>query len=119
MNLFCFALFLTSIPLFYAAKSPPPPTRSKRLRKRTGVESDETEEPAVVPTETFETDNELREAFEAVEHEKGQQEEEDVPLKKKGKEPEEGVRPFYLLCEFLYWSFLLSDFCPSFNLKVC
>ncbi|CAL8168782.1 unnamed protein product [Prunus armeniaca] len=40
------------------------------LRKRTEVESDEIEEPAVVPTKTSGIDDELREAFEAVEQEK-------------------------------------------------
>ncbi|CAL2256414.1 unnamed protein product [Prunus armeniaca] len=71
--------------------SPPPATRSKRPRKRTRVEFDEIEEPAAVPTETSGTDDELRGAFEAIEQEKGQEEEEDVPLKEKDKEPEEEV----------------------------
>ncbi|CAL8167611.1 unnamed protein product [Prunus armeniaca] len=73
-----------------SAESPPPPTtRSKRPKKRIGVESDEIEEPVAVPIETSGTDDKLREAFEAVEQEKGQEEEEDVPLKEKDKEPEE------------------------------
>ncbi|CAL8089566.1 unnamed protein product [Prunus armeniaca] len=68
---------------------PPPPNRSKRLRKRTRVESDETEEPAAVPTETSGTDDELREAFEAVEQEKEKEKEgEEVPVKEKEKEKE-------------------------------
>ncbi|CAL2271478.1 unnamed protein product [Prunus armeniaca] len=65
------------------AESPPPPsTRSKKLRKRTGVESDEIEEPAVVLTETSRIDDELREAFETVEQEKEKEREkegEEIP----------------------------------------
>ncbi|CAL2239135.1 unnamed protein product [Prunus armeniaca] len=66
---------------------PPPPTRSKRLRKRAVAESEEIEEPAVVPTETSGTDEELREASEAV----GQEKKIDVSTrdKRKGKEVEE------------------------------
>ncbi|CAL2276294.1 unnamed protein product [Prunus armeniaca] len=60
-------------------RSPPLPlTKSKRLRKRTRVESDETKKPAVVPTETSGTDDELREAFKAVEQEKKLEEPEEV-----------------------------------------
>ncbi|CAL8174737.1 unnamed protein product [Prunus armeniaca] len=68
-------------------KSPPPPTRSKRLRKRAVAEYEVIEEPIAVPTETSGTDEELREAFEAVKQEK----EVDVSIgdKKKGKEVEE------------------------------
>ncbi|CAL9001659.1 unnamed protein product [Prunus brigantina] len=46
------------------AESPPPPTRSKRLRKRTVVEYVATEDTSAVPTATSGTDDELREAFE-------------------------------------------------------
>ncbi|CAL9001805.1 unnamed protein product, partial [Prunus brigantina] len=49
------------------AESPPPPTRSKRLRKRTVVEYVATEDTSAVPTATSGTDDELREAFEEVE----------------------------------------------------
>ncbi|CAL2277221.1 unnamed protein product [Prunus armeniaca] len=68
-------------------KSPPPPTRSKRLRKTAVAEYEVIEEPIAVPTETSGTDEELREAFEAVKQEK----EVDVSIgdKKKGKEVEE------------------------------
>ncbi|CAL2229233.1 unnamed protein product [Prunus armeniaca] len=72
-----------------SAESPPPPsTKSKRLRKRTVVEYVATEEPATAPTTTSGTDEELREAFEAVEQEK-EPEEGDVFLKEKNKEFEE------------------------------
>ncbi|CAL2229131.1 unnamed protein product [Prunus armeniaca] len=75
--------------LFITAESPPPPpTKSKRLRKRTVVEYVATEEPAAAPTTTSGINEELREAFEAVEQEK-EQEEGDVPLKEKNKEFEE------------------------------
>ncbi|CAL8162179.1 unnamed protein product [Prunus armeniaca] len=69
-----------------AESPPPPPTRSKRLRKRPVTESDKIEEPATVPNETSGIDEELRKAFEAVEHEK----EVDALTgdKKKGKEVE-------------------------------
>ncbi|CAL8119074.1 unnamed protein product [Prunus armeniaca] len=71
-------------------ESPPPPlTKSKRLKKRTKVEYVATEEPAAAPTTTYGTDEELREAFDAVEQEREQEEEEDVPSKEKNKEPEE------------------------------
>ncbi|CAL2256812.1 unnamed protein product [Prunus armeniaca] len=61
----------------------PPPASAAQL-ERTGVESDELEEPAAVPTETSGTDDELREAFEAVEQEKEKEREKegDVPSKK-------------------------------------
>ncbi|CAL2236865.1 unnamed protein product [Prunus armeniaca] len=74
-----------------SAESPPPPTtRSRILRKRTGVESDEIEELATVPTETSETDDELRKAFEAIEQEKEKEREEEVTKgKEKKKELEE------------------------------
>ncbi|CAL9028695.1 unnamed protein product [Prunus brigantina] len=52
------------------AESPPPPTRSKRLRKRTVVEYVATEDTSAVPTATSGTDDELREAFEEVEKDK-------------------------------------------------
>ncbi|CAL9019156.1 unnamed protein product [Prunus brigantina] len=76
----------------YFLESSSPPTRSKRLRNKTRVESDETGEPAAIPTETFETDDELRKAFEAVEQEKEKEKEEEgeVPsTKEKEKEFEE------------------------------
>ncbi|CAL9029401.1 unnamed protein product [Prunus brigantina] len=103
-------------PEISAESPPPPPTRSKRLRKRTGVESDETEEPAAVPTETSGTDvDELREAFEVVEQEKENEREEegDVPSKKeKEKDLEEevifhssGTIVLYLLLFFLTSNF--------------
>ncbi|CAL2229699.1 unnamed protein product [Prunus armeniaca] len=61
------------------AKGPsPPPTKSKRLRKRIVVEYAATEETAAVPTATSDTDEELREAFEAMDHEKEQEELEEV-----------------------------------------
>ncbi|CAL9012125.1 unnamed protein product, partial [Prunus brigantina] len=69
---------------------PPPPTKSKRLRKRTVVECVATEEPAAAPTNTSGTDEELREAFEAVEQER-ELEEEDGP-QEKNKEMEEEHR---------------------------
>ncbi|CAL9010826.1 unnamed protein product, partial [Prunus brigantina] len=54
-----------------SVESPPsPPTKSKRLRKKAVVEYVATEEPAAAPTTTSGTDEELREAFEAVEQEK-------------------------------------------------
>ncbi|CAL9004107.1 unnamed protein product [Prunus brigantina] len=53
-----------------AESPPPPPSKSKRRRKRTEVEYVATKEPAAVPTTTSGTDEELREAFEAVEQEK-------------------------------------------------
>ncbi|CAL8090216.1 unnamed protein product [Prunus armeniaca] len=52
-----------------AESAPPPPTRSKRLRKRAVVEYVATKS-AVAPTTTSGTDEELREAFEVVEQEK-------------------------------------------------
>ncbi|CAL8085748.1 unnamed protein product [Prunus armeniaca] len=57
-----------------SAESPPPPTRSKKLRKRTGVEFDEIEKPVAVPTETS--------------GEKAQEKEKDVPTKEKEKRKE-------------------------------
>ncbi|CAL9025006.1 unnamed protein product [Prunus brigantina] len=54
-----------------SAGSPsPPPTKSKRLRKMTVVEYVAIEGTAAAPTSTSGTDDELREAFEAVEQEK-------------------------------------------------
>ncbi|CAL2240048.1 unnamed protein product [Prunus armeniaca] len=88
-SLFSFVLFAW-VQFCPSVESPPPPaTRSKKARKRTGVESDDIEEPVAVPTETSGTDDELREAFKGVEQEKGQEEKEDVPLKEKDKEPKE------------------------------
>ncbi|CAL2230240.1 unnamed protein product [Prunus armeniaca] len=62
-----------------ATSSPsPPPSKSKRLRKRTVVEYVATEEIAAAPNATSDTDEELREAFEAVEQEKELEELEQV-----------------------------------------
>ncbi|CAL8999872.1 unnamed protein product, partial [Prunus brigantina] len=69
MILFC-PLDFANIFLFCVAESPPPPTRSKRLRKRTVVEYVATEDTSAVPTATSGTDDELREAFEEVEKDK-------------------------------------------------
>ena len=64
-------VLIVFIACFFAVESPPPPpAKSKRLRKRTVVEYVATLEPAIVPTTTSPTDEELREAFEAVEQEK-------------------------------------------------
>ncbi|CAL9019083.1 unnamed protein product [Prunus brigantina] len=77
-------------PKVSAESRPPPPTKAKRLRKRAEVEYVATEETAAAPTTTSGTDEELREAFDAVEQEKEQEEEEDdVDLKEKNKELEE------------------------------
>lgn len=80
--------------LFCAAESLPPPplTRSKRLRKRREIDSDETEEFAANPDEASGTDDELREAFEAVDQEKQQETTAEAPSKKKGKDFDEEVR---------------------------
>ncbi|CAL8117382.1 unnamed protein product [Prunus armeniaca] len=51
-------------------ESASPPSKVKRLRKRVVSESEWAEEPAVVPTKTTETNEELRKAFEAIEQEK-------------------------------------------------
>ncbi|VVA30904.1 PREDICTED: LOC109946780, partial [Prunus dulcis] len=69
---------------------PPHPTKSKRLRKRTVVEYVAPEETASVPTTTSGIDEELREAFEAVEQEKeleeeGEEEEEPQEKRKRWK----------------------------------
>ncbi|CAL9011771.1 unnamed protein product, partial [Prunus brigantina] len=62
---------LNSCLLQFTIESPPsPPTKSKRLRKNAVVEYVATEEPAAATTTTSGTDEELREAFEAVEQEK-------------------------------------------------
>ncbi|CAL9020232.1 unnamed protein product [Prunus brigantina] len=66
-------------PSTISAGSPsPPPTKSKRLRKRTVVEYVATEGTAAAPTATSDTDDELREAFEAVEQEKELEESEEA-----------------------------------------
>ncbi|CAL9030063.1 unnamed protein product [Prunus brigantina] len=66
-------------PSTISAGSPsPPPTKSKRLRKRTVVEYVVTEGTAAAPTATSDTDDELREAFEAVEQEKELEEPEEA-----------------------------------------
>ncbi|CAL2256431.1 unnamed protein product [Prunus armeniaca] len=56
----------------------PPPSKSKRLRKRTVVEYVTAEGTAAAPNATSDTDEELREAFEAVEQEKELEELEEV-----------------------------------------
>ncbi|CAL8151980.1 unnamed protein product [Prunus armeniaca] len=71
-----------------AESPPPPPTKSKRLRKRTVVEYVATEGPTTAPTASSGINEELMEAFEAVEQEK-EQDEGDVPLKEKSKDFEE------------------------------
>lgn len=78
--------------MFCAADSPSPPplTRSKRLRKRNETESDEAKRIAANPTET--SDDELLEAFEAIEQEKQQGVATENPSEKKGKDFEEEVR---------------------------
>ncbi|CAL2270529.1 unnamed protein product [Prunus armeniaca] len=71
-----------------SAESPSPtPTKSKRLRKRTEVEYVATEGTAADTTTTSGTDEELREAFEAVEQEKELEELEEV-----GKGPQEKAK---------------------------
>ncbi|CAL9019047.1 unnamed protein product [Prunus brigantina] len=60
----------TAQPAASAGSPSPPPTKSKRLRKRTVEEYVAPEATAAVPTTTSSTDEELREAFEAVEQEK-------------------------------------------------
>ncbi|CAL9006533.1 unnamed protein product [Prunus brigantina] len=55
-----------------------PPTKSRRLRKRTVVEYVATEGTAAAPEATSDTDDELREAFEAVEQEKELEEPEEA-----------------------------------------
>ncbi|CAL8167771.1 unnamed protein product [Prunus armeniaca] len=62
----------------FAEGPSPPPSKSKRLRKRTVVEYVATEGTAVAPNATSDTDEELREAFEAVEQEKELEELEEV-----------------------------------------
>ncbi|CAL2254919.1 unnamed protein product [Prunus armeniaca] len=71
-----------------AESPPPPPTKSKRLRKRTVVQYVATEGPTTALAASSGTDEELREAFEAAEQEK-EQDEGDVPLKEKSKDFEE------------------------------
>ncbi|CAL2238070.1 unnamed protein product [Prunus armeniaca] len=56
----------------------PPPTKSKRLRKRIVEEYAAPEGTGAVPTATSDTDEELREAFEAVDQEKELEELEEV-----------------------------------------
>ncbi|CAL9017440.1 unnamed protein product [Prunus brigantina] len=68
----------------FAGSPSPPPTKSKRLRKRTVVVYVATEGTAAAPTSTYGTDDELREAFEAVEQEK-----ELEALKEVGERPQE------------------------------
>ncbi|CAL9021995.1 unnamed protein product [Prunus brigantina] len=68
-----------------SAGSPsPPPTKSKRLRKRMVVEYVVPEGTAAAPTSTSGTDDELREAFEAIE-----QENELEALEEIGEKPQE------------------------------
>ncbi|CAL2238242.1 unnamed protein product [Prunus armeniaca] len=74
------------------AESPPPPppsTKSKRLRKRIVVEYVAMEEPRAAPTNTSGTDEELREAFEAVGKEKELEEEGPQEKEKEVEEEEE------------------------------
>ncbi|CAL8168402.1 unnamed protein product [Prunus armeniaca] len=68
----------TTQPATSAEGPSPPPSKSKRLRKRTVVEYVATEETAAAPNATSDTDEELREAFEAVEQEKELEELEEV-----------------------------------------
>ncbi|CAL2270666.1 unnamed protein product [Prunus armeniaca] len=68
----------TTQPATSAEGPSPPPSKSKRLRKRTVVEYVATEETAPAPNATSDTDEELREAFEAVEQEKELEELEEV-----------------------------------------
>ncbi|CAL2255422.1 unnamed protein product [Prunus armeniaca] len=72
----------------------PPPSKAKKLRKKAFNELDDKEEPAAVPAETTETNEELREAFEAVEQEKEKEKEKEIlegekEKKKDGEEEEE------------------------------
>ncbi|CAL2240296.1 unnamed protein product [Prunus armeniaca] len=65
--------------LVTSAEGPsPPPSKSKRLRKRTVVEYVATEGTTAAPNATSDTDEELREAFEAVEQENELEELEEV-----------------------------------------
>ncbi|CAL8119927.1 unnamed protein product [Prunus armeniaca] len=74
--------------VYFDTGSPsPPPTKSKRLRKRIVEEYVAPEGTGAVPTTTSGTDDELREAFEAVEQEK---EPEDLEEVREG--PEEKVK---------------------------
>ena len=80
-------VLIVFIACFFAVESPhPPPAKSKRLRKRTVVQYVAIEEPAIVPTITSGTYEELREAFEAVEQEKERGEEEEPHEKTKVEE---------------------------------
>ncbi|CAL9006237.1 unnamed protein product, partial [Prunus brigantina] len=74
-------------------------TRSKRLRKKTEVEYVATEKPAAAPTTTSGTDEELREAFEAVEQENEQEKKGDAPTKEKENEFGEEEIPAEVIAE--------------------
>lgn len=97
--------------LFIAAKSSSPrPTKSKRIRKRTVVEYVATEGTRAAPTTTSGTDEELREAFEAVEQGKGL--EEVKGPQEKAKEVEDEVNIIsWLYLQFLSFISSVSDFC--------
>lgn len=111
---FDLALVLTIYFLFIAAESPSPPlTKSRRLRKRTMVEYVTLEGLAAVPTTTSGMDEELREAFEAVEQEK-ELEEKDEGAHEKMKEMAEEVSFCFLavpaISVFLFLMFLISAY---------
>lgn len=76
-KLVCLSFFLVShklnpdiVPCLIAVESSsPPPTKTKRLRKGAVSDSAEVEEHVATPTTTTKTNEELREAFDAVEKE--------------------------------------------------
>lgn len=103
--LISFALNSDFFPLY--SRKLLPPSKAKKLRKKAVNKPEEREEPVAAPTETIKTDEELQDAFEAVEQEKGQQEGEEDVLKKKDKELDEEVRPHYLLVWTLCWFLFL------------
>ncbi|CAL8153043.1 unnamed protein product [Prunus armeniaca] len=83
-----------------SAESPsPPPTKSKRLRKRTVVEYVATKGTVVAPTSTSGTDEELRKAFKAVEQEKELEELEEGPQEKAKMVEEEEEIPAKVIVE--------------------
>ena len=95
---FCLVLFSNLFLLFCPAGSPsPPPTKLKKLKKRSEVEYVAAEETAAVPVTTSGTDEELREAFEEVEQEKELEELEGVSQEKRAMVEGE-VSFIYVIC---------------------
>ncbi|CAL8167803.1 unnamed protein product [Prunus armeniaca] len=101
----CLAYVLMAYSLFIVAESPSPtPTKSKRLRKRTEVEYVATDGTAADTTTTSGTDEELREAFEAVEQEMELEELEEV-----GKGPQEKAKTVEIPAEVIAESIALAQ----------